>query len=275
MKIIDMHCHIFPEKISGKAVDSIGDYYHIPMYGKGTVKDLRLQGEKAGNSKFLIHSTATKIEQVSSINDYIAEVQAKNDSCVGFGTLFPGLDDVEDEVNRILDMRLHGIKLHPEFQKFNIDDESMIPIYTALEDKLPILMHMGDENSDASSPYRLAKILDRFPALTVIAAHLGGYCRWEESMKYLVGRNVYFDTSSTLSILDRKKVVELIRKHGVHKVLFGSDYPMWSPAEEVERFMGLGLTTKEQNMILWENGIILLKNQRQKDSREGDGSLDL
>lgn len=258
MKIIDMHCHIFPEKISVKAVESIGDYYHLPMYGKGTVDDLRLQGKKAGISKFLVHSTATKKEQVSSINDYIVEVQTENNSCVGFGTLFPGLEDVKDEVKRILRMGLHGIKLHPEFQKFNIDDESMMPIYTALEGNLPILMHMGDEKSDASSPYRLAKILDRFPNLTVIAAHLGGYSRWEESMKYLVGRNVYFDTSSTLAIIDRNKVVEIIRKHGVHKVLFGSDYPMWSPAEEVERFMNLNLTTKEQNMILWENGIRLL-----------------
>ncbi len=262
MKIIDMHCHIFPEKISAKAVDSIGNYYYLPMYGKGTIEDLQLQGEKAGIRKYLVHSTATKLDQVSSINDFIAKVQVKGSSCVGFGTLFPGLGDVEDEVKRILAMGLHGVKLHPEFQGFNIDDESMIPIYRALEGRLPILMHMGDENSDASNPYRLAKIIDKFPDLTVIAAHMGGYRRWEESMKYLVGRKVYFDTSSTLAILDSNKVVEIIRKHGVHKVLFGSDYPMWSPAEEIERFLNLDLTPKEQNMILWENGIALLNRTK-------------
>lgn len=259
MKIIDIHCHIFPQKIAEKAVESIGNYYSLSMYGEGTLSDLQVQGEKAGVNKFVVHSTATKAEQVMSINDYIAGVQNRNSNCIGFATLHPGLVDVQAEVERILFMGLHGIKLHPDFQGFNIDDEEMMPIYTALEGRLPVLMHMGDENSDASSPQRLAKVLRMFPRLTVIAAHMGGYCMWKESMEYLVGRNVYFDTSSSLAFLNRDMAKEMIRKHGVHRVLFGSDYPMWSPLEELERFMDLDLTSEERNKILWENTSSLLR----------------
>ncbi|MCR4436084.1 MAG: amidohydrolase family protein [Clostridiales bacterium] len=257
-KIIDIHTHIFPEKIAEKAVESIGKYYNIPMYGAGTAADLLQSGKKIHVSKYVIHSTATKVEQVRSINDFIAGVAAGYSSIVGFGTLHPGLENVGLEVDRIISLGLKGIKLHPEFQEFNIDDEDMLPVYKAAEGKLPILMHMGDEVKTSSSPERLVKILGMFPDLTVIAAHFGGYQMWDQSMEHLVGKNVYFDTSSTLFRLDRRKAVEIIRKHGVNKILFGTDYPMWDHAGELERFNRLELTEEERELILWKNADRLL-----------------
>ncbi|MDP4109220.1 MAG: amidohydrolase family protein, partial [Bacillota bacterium] len=140
-----------------------------------------------------------------------------------------------------------------------IDDPDMMPVYKALEGKLPVLIHMGDEHRDSSSPKRLRKVLDLFPGLTVIAAHLGGYRKWDDSIKYLLGKNVYFDTSSSLFMLDKLKATEIIRGHGVKKVLFGSDYPMWSHEEELRRFLNLGLTPEENELILWKNASSLLK----------------
>lgn len=63
----------------------------------------------------------------------------------------------------------------------------MYPIYESLEPDFPVLMHLGDEKLDYSSPRRMAKILDLFPNMTVIGAHLGGYGRWDEARRYLVG----------------------------------------------------------------------------------------
>ena len=76
---------------------------------------------------------------------------------------------------------------------------------------------------------------------------------WDEAMEYLVGKNVYFDTSSTLCRLDEAKALYIIRKHGAERVLFGTDYPMWSHEEEVERFYRLPLTEEERELILWKN----------------------
>jgi predicted TIM-barrel fold metal-dependent hydrolase len=257
--IIDIHAHIFPEKVAARAVESIGKYYGLTMTGKGTASDLLKSGSRINACKYIVHSTATKVEQVRSINNFIAAKQAENDSFIGFGTLHPGLSDVDSEVERIISLGLQGIKLHPEFQEFNIDDEDMLKIYKALEGMFPLLIHVGDENKTSSSPRRLSKIIKLFPNLTVIAAHLGGYQMWEESAEYLVGRNLYFDTSSSLFKLDSRKASEIIRMHGVEKVLFGSDFPMWSHEEELKRFNRLDLTEEERRLILSGNAKRLLK----------------
>lgn len=255
--IIDAHAHIFPDKIAEKAVESIGDYYGIAMSGTGTVAGLLESGSRAGIYKYVVHSTATKMEQVKPINDFIAQVKEENESFIGFGTIHPDLADIDSEVDRIAALGLEGIKLHPDFQEFNIDDESMMAVYRAAEGKLPILMHMGDEVKTSSRPRRLAKVLDLFPRLTVIAAHLGGYRMWDEALECLAGRNVYFDTSSSLFVLEPERAAGIIRNYGVEKVLFGTDYPMWTHEDELWRFNRLGMTEKESRLILSENALRL------------------
>ena len=251
--VIDMHAHIFPDRIASRAVESIGSYYNIHMSGPGTVEGLLESGARIGVSKYVVHSSATNIEQVMTINDYVSGVISANNKFIGFGTLHPGLGDAGAEVTRVIGLHLKGIKLHPEFQGFNIDDEDMLPIYKAIEGRLPVLIHMGDENRDSSSPVRLARILDLFPALVVIAAHFGGYRMWDESMEYLVGRKLYMDTSSALAFLAPEKAVQMIRKHGVRRMFFGTDYPMWDHEEELERFLRLDLNEEERKAILFGN----------------------
>lgn len=257
-RIIDTHTHIFPEKISEKAVENIGSYYNLPMSGKGTTMDLLESGEKIGVEKYVVHSSATRAEQVACINDYVYEEVKKHDNLIGFGTLHPDMKNPEAEVQRIIALGIKGIKLHPEFQKFRIDDASALRIYAAFEGKLPLLIHIGDENSDFSSPQRLANIIQQFPNLTIIAAHFGGYQMWKDSWKYLVGKNIYMDTSSSLKFLEPGEAVNMIRSHGIQKFLFGSDYPMWGHEEELTRFLRLNLTDQEREAILYSNAARLL-----------------
>ena len=259
-KIIDMHAHIFPDKIAEKAVDSIGKYYGIKMRHSGTVAGLLESGCKIGVCRYVIHSSATTVEQVKAINDYVSGVQASHPEFVGFATLHPALKDVKYEVDRIIGLGLRGIKLHPEFQHFSIDDEDMMPIYEAVEGRLPVLMHMGDQNVDSSSPVRLARVLEKFPELVVIAAHFGGYRMWDLSCEYLVGRkNVYLDTSSSLDFISPEFAVQMIREHGADRILFGSDYPMWDHKDELHKFLALDLTDEERRAILSENAEKLLE----------------
>jgi len=253
-RIIDIHNHIFPDNIAEKAVENIGRYYKAKMWEKGTVDSLLKSGGEAGIDWYVVHSSATHAGQVKVINDYISDVARSHHNMIGFGTLHPQLDDIDAEVQRIISLGLRGIKLHPEFQNFIIDEPAMMPVYKAIEGKLPLLIHMGDENRDSSSPVRLARILDRFPKLVVIAAHFGGYRMWDESMKYLAGRNVYMDTSSSLAFLEPSRATEMIRKHGADKFIYGTDFPMWKHKEELERFFALDLTEKERHMILMSGG---------------------
>lgn len=252
-KVFDVHVHIFPDKIAKKAVENIGRYYHINMGEEGTVDALLASVRQVGIDRCLVHSSATHVEQVEAINNFIAGVVKSHPHLIGFGTLHFDLDDLEAEVERIMALGLKGIKLHPEFQHFVIDEPAMMPVYKAIAGKLPLLIHMGDANRDSSSPVRLARVLDKFPDLVVIAAHFGGYMRWEESRKYLVGRNLFMDTSSSLAYLDPATAVDMIRSHGVNKFMFGSDYPMWRQRDELDRFLRLDLSGAEKEAILYNN----------------------
>ncbi len=256
-KIIDVHTHIFPEKIAEKAIENIGNYYHLKMWGKGTVNELLKSGGKIGVEKYVVHSSATRAAQVRSINRFVADTVKSHDNLIGFGTLHADLKDIEKELETVISLGLKGIKLHPEFQHFQVDNPTMFPIYRAVEGKLPVLMHMGDENDDNSSPERLARILDKFPDLIVIAAHFGGYSMWDASLRYLIGSKVYMDTCSSLAFLEPQKAVDMIRRHGTDKFLFGTDYPMWDHANELERFMKLNLNEEERMRILYDNAVRL------------------
>jgi predicted TIM-barrel fold metal-dependent hydrolase len=190
------------------------------------------------------------------VNTWVANHQTAQ--LIGFGTLHPGFEDIEEEIVRIKELGLKGIKFHPEFQNFFVDDPRMDRVYKAIGSDLPVLMHVGDPKHENSSPERLSHVLDRFPDLKLIAAHLGGFKRWGETRKFLLGRNIWLDTSSALWYMDDDEAVDIMRTHGTDRVLFGTDYPFISHADELEKFMTLPLTEQEREDILWNNAAKLL-----------------
>lgn len=253
--VIDAHCHIFPDKIAARAVAGTDRFYGEHAVCSGTVGELLTRGAAIGIDRYLVQSVATTPKQVKSINEFIASaVAAHPDLFIGFGTLHPDSEDPAGDVEHLISLGLRGVKLHPDIQGFKIDDYRCLKIYELCEGRLPILMHTGDYRYDNSNPNRLLPILNIYEGLTVIGAHFGGWSVWDEACDLLAGRkNLYVDTSSTFAYLDKTKVVELIRRYGADRVLWGADYPMWSPESELDAFLSLDLTDEEKRMILSEN----------------------
>ncbi len=254
--IIDSHSHIYPEKIAQKAVGGTDGFYGAVSCCKGTADDLLKRMADADIDRCIIESVATTPKQVESINRFISEETKKSGGAfVGLGTLHPDSEDIKNDIDMLVDLGLKGVKLHPDIQGFKIDDYRCIKIYEYCEKSgLPILMHTGDKRYDMSNPNRLKPILEIYDNLIVIGAHFGGYSIWEEASRELCGfNNFYVDCSSSFFALNDEKIVEIIRRYGADKVLFGTDYPMWSPKKELERFMSLNLTNEEKEMILSEN----------------------
>lgn len=255
-QIIDAHCHIYPEAIARKAAANTGRFYDgLPSTCDGTVQTLLEEGGKVGIDHYVVQSVATKPEQVKSINEFIArEVAAHPGKLTGLGTLHPDSEDLEGDVQHLLDLGLKGVKLHPDIQKFKIDDYRCLHIYDLCEGRLPILMHTGDNRFDYSNPNRLLPVLEIYRSLTIIGAHFGGYSIWHEAAEQLHGiPNLYVDCSSTMFALSDVEVVDLIHIYGADRVLFGTDYPMWSPVDELEHFNRLPLTEEERQLILHKN----------------------
>lgn len=259
MPILDAHCHIYPDKIACKAAKSIGDFYHIPMNLDGRVSTLLETGSKAGITRYLVHSVATFPAQVRSINEFLAEQVGLHSEFIGFGTLHPQSLHLKRDFDHLLELGLKGIKLHPDVQQFDLDSEEALRIYRLAEGRVPLLVHTGDHRYDYSHPRRLKRVMDAFEGLTVIAAHLGGWSMWEEAQNWLPGtKNLYVDCSSSLYALEPERARELFEAFGMNHVLFGTDYPMWRPEEELQRLFQLHLAKEDLQNILYGNAAALL-----------------
>lgn len=256
MKIADSHAHIFPIQLAEKATHSISHFYEIPMTNVASVDVLLAEEKKAGIDVTLVCNSAVSASQVTSINHFIATECALHPEFVGLGSVFPGMDGWEQELDYICDTGLRGIKIHSDFQKVNIDDPCAIELYRECARRgLVVLFHMGDDRYDYSHPRRLLNLKRQVPDLVAIAAHFGGYQAWDEVLELPIPDGIYYDTSSSLMFLSADKAKALIDKFGSHRFLFGTDFPMWTPKIEVDRFLRcpLGLSQGEKEGILYNN----------------------
>lgn len=255
MKIIDCHAHIYPAKIAEKATSVIGEFYGTKMRYTGSSERLLESGSRAGVTRYWVHSVATTAAQIRSINRFIAGECAAHPEFIGFGTVHPDAEDMQAEIDNIADLGLRGVKLHPDFQKFNIDDERAFPIYECIAGRLPLIIHIGDNRYDYSHPRRMAKVLDLFPKLDCVCAHMGGYTVWGDAYEWLGSRRCWVDTSSTLGMLggEDEYVRKLAQLWGTSRMIFGSDFPMWDHAEELVRFERFGITGSALEDVLHRN----------------------
>lgn len=257
--IIDAHAHIFPDKIAEKAAAGIGSFYDIPIAHNGTLGALLDEGAAAGVDRFLVQSVATVPEQVQVINNYISAcVNEYPDKLIGFGAIHPEFPDIAGEIERVISLGLKGLKLHGDFQQFNLDDARAFPIYEAAQGRLPILFHVGDPRSDRTSPERLKAVKQCFPKLVIIAAHLCGWTKWDRGAELFAHSGVYADCSSSLYALKPEHAAKIIREIGTDRVFWGTDYPVWDAAEELARFDRLPLNAEEKENILGKNLLRML-----------------
>ncbi len=260
MRIIDFHTHVYPEKVALKAAKSISDFYCLEGGGMdGTVETLLKQGDKAGISEFVLLPVAIKPDHVRSINNFICEELKKNNRFYGFGTVHAEMDDLCEEAEYIINSGLLGIKMHPDTQIFNIDDERLFPLYDMIKGKLPVIFHTGDKRYDYSHPARVRRVLDMFPDLEVIAAHFGGYSMQETAYEYLKDTNCFFDISSSLMFMEEGEAEKYIHAYGAERMLYGSDYPLWDPEKEVKSFLELKLSDEDFEKIAYKNALRILK----------------
>lgn len=254
MIITDIHAHVFPDRLADKAAHSIGDFYGAPMYCTASVEKLLEEESRAGISYCVVSSSAVTPHQVHGVNDFLAAAAASHPSFIGFGSIYPGMEGFEEELDRMTELGLRGLKIHPDFQKLPIDDPSGVDTYRAIAKRgLPVLFHMGDDRFDFSTPQRLMNLLRQVPELRVIAAHFGGWRAWELSYENPLPENVLYDTSSTTPMIPRDFVLRMLDRFGAERFLFGSDFPMWQPKSMVEQIRALGLDEETQACIFHKN----------------------
>jgi predicted TIM-barrel fold metal-dependent hydrolase len=211
---------------------------------------------QAGITQAVVLPVATKPSQVTSINRAAPAFRAPD--IIPFGTLHPQTTNVLEEVAFLRDNGIRGIKLHPEFQDFYMDDPAVFPIYDALTQAgLMVVFHTGTDpgpfSNDHSQPYRLRAVHKRFPGMTIIASHMGGHQMWDQVAEHCVGLPLYFETSTAPENFSKLEFVRMCRKHGMEWVLFGTDSPWYDQTYDRKWVAESGLNDKELELVFFKN----------------------
>ena len=117
---------------------------------------------------------------------------------------------------------------------------------------------MGDRRYNYSHPQRLRHVMELFPDLTFIGAHLGGYRVYETAFEILKDTNCFLDISSALMFLPREQALRYINGYGAERLVYGSDYPLWNPLVEVNRFLSLDLRPEQVEQIAYKTALQIL-----------------
>lgn len=260
--IIDIHSHCFPDSIAGKAVSALTGKAGIPAFSEGTVKSLKQSMITANIDICVLQHIATNPEQNINVNRWAAGIQ--DEKIISFGTIHPDLVNWKEEVNWLAASGFKGVKFHPEYQDFYVDDIRVFPLYEELcKAGLIILFHAGADLGYPPpyhcTPSRLSNVLIAFPGAKIIAAHMGGFQFWDDVEKFLLGRDIYLDTSFAYDYLGSEAMLNFIKNHGTDKVLFGTDSPWADQTKEAAKIKSLGLTREEIDLVMSGNSLRLLK----------------
>lgn len=264
MTVIDIHTHIFPDRVAGPAMASLEAESPITPVFDGTLAGLLAAMDRGGIERAATQPVATRPSAVRSINDWAASIAGER--IAPFGAMHPDLEDPGAEAARMAELGLPGFKMHPEFQRFRPDDFArMAPIYeAAVEHGLILFFHAGLDIAIPtcnSTPQIFARVNDGWPQLTLVLAHLGGWKQWDDVLKHLVGRELYLDTSFALGYTTEEQVLDIIAAHGHERIVFGSDAPWADGGGEAERIRALGLAPAVLDAVLWRNAARLLDSR--------------
>lgn len=279
--IIDFHTHTFPEKIAGKALKILSDSSRSVPYTEGTASSRFESMKRAGIELSVNLPVATKAHQVVEINNIAIDSVREDieEGIIEFGSMHPEFDNIKDELKRISNAGVKGIKIHPAFYQLDICDKRIMNIiYEACSLDLIVLTHagwdIGFEEANYIPVVSLLCIDKEIHPKKMVLAHMGGWNDWDNVEKYLAGSDYYFDTSFSLGKINKRRdlkdpmrtynmedkdFIRLSRAHGIEKILFGTDSPWSSQKEYVDKIKSLDFTDTEKEMIFSENAKRLLK----------------
>lgn len=255
--ITDAHTHVFHPKVADKVLARLTAMGFTPP-GSGVIDDLLARASSCGIERVVCHSLAMTGDQTRPANTFALglakrETRPGEPAVVPFGSVHPDCPTWPEELDRLERAGIRGIKVHPNLQNLAFDDPRLFPIMEAVAGRFFVMCHVGCEKpleKNPASPYKLAKLIALFPKVEIIAAHLGGYADGAAAFDALAGKDIRLDTSNTVT-MDRTRIKAILSKHPREKLLFGSDYPLYDPAEEIRLQQArLGFTETEMHALL-------------------------
>ena len=266
---VDFHTHVFPDRVARGAIASLASASGGVAYSDGTVAGLRAAISAAGVTVAVNLPVLTSPMQFESVLAYAEalnrEFSASGCGVLSFAGMHPGIPDVRAAMRRVREAGIPGIKIHPEYQSTDFDDDAYYRLLSAAkEEGLITVTHAGVDDAYRGghvrcTPERVLRMLDRlggYPRL--VLAHLGGHEMHGEVLDRLAGREVYLDTSYVLPRIPRDLLLQTVDRHGASRILFATDSPWRDIAADLEIIRSLGLPEDDLKGILYKNARDLL-----------------
>ena len=274
--IIDMHTHIFPEKIAASVIEKLSLTSRTKYFSDGTINGLKSSMDAAQIDYSVILPVATTAKQVEKINSSAAALNEKHfgEGIISFGCIHTEFTNYREELSRVKNHGLKGIKIHPVYQDTNLDDTKYMRILDrAAELDLIVVTHAGFDIGFPGvvrcSPQMAKKVVDTVGDFKFVAAHMGGWKNWSEVLKILRGTKIYIDTSFStgkiiprsdfvwkeedLKLLDAAQFIEFVKTFGAERILFGTDSPWTSARSSIEFIKNLPISDADKDKILGLN----------------------
>ncbi|MFA5866831.1 MAG: amidohydrolase family protein [Actinomycetota bacterium] len=241
--LIDSHVHIYPDDVADKVISGIENFYGVRRTHDATLDALLASLDRGGFDKAVVLPIATKPEHIK-LNDWYADLAEKSNQIIPFGGIHP--DNDASELDRFPALGLRGLKIQPNAQRVFPADERLMPFYEkAIENGLIVTFHAGDEESgfkgEFSHPRDFVPVLQRYPEMTTVLSHLGGFQTWADVDLVLGYPNVWYDTAHVPGSISDEEIRKLTGKIGLDRIIFGSDFPFADHAvelKELERIFG-------------------------------------
>jgi len=258
---IDFHTHVFPDELAAKTVPLLAESGGVTPALDGTVTALLASMDRAAISRSVTCFIATRPSQYDSILRFADRIRSER--IEPFPSVHPDDPQARQRIRAIRAAGFRGIKMHPYYQDFIVDEKRLLDLYEVMaEEGLILVMHTGFDiafpRRPIASPMRIARVIDRFAGLAFVATHCGAWQQWPEVEEHLLGRPVYMDIAFCLDYLRREDALRLLRGHAPALLLFGSDSPWADQGKVIEQLQALGLEEERLTALLGDNAQRLL-----------------
>ena len=261
--IIDFHAHAFPDQVAASAIPYLEEEGDVKAMHDGRVASLLNLMDRDGVEKSVICSIATRASQFTTILNWSRQIRSER--IIPFPSFHPTDPEMVEHISQIKAEGFKGIKMHPYYQGFFLDDEKLYPAYEKIcELGLILVMHTGFDIAfpriRRCDPRQILNVMTRFPDLKLVTTHLGAWQQWGEVEDLLAGRRIYMDISYTLDQIDQQTARRIIINHPQAYILFGTDSPWSGAGATYHNLLRLELGEELERRILRENGLALLES---------------
>ncbi len=249
MPLVDWHSHVWlPEHLGTKFGPQIDSHYPHPLSAMGSPEAHRAAMDQDGVQQAVVIALTSDYLGMHVPNEFVADYVRDDPRLVGIASVDPNRSDAPAELTHaVKELGLRGVKLSPPYQAFHPHSDAAFAVYE-VADKLGVVVyfHQGSVSIregvlDYAQPVLLDRVAREFPALRIVIAHAGQ--PWFTECIALMRKHplVFADISGRCSRpWQLKAILSAALDYGVEdKILFGSDFPTFRPAEDADRLCGV------------------------------------